>query len=467
MWRASLLLLMAAEQSKLAVGWEASAARLERIAPDAPLAQLLAPVRLTAADGPFLFAAARDARYRVAGDGVVEFLLDRDTKLTPKVGEEFAVAGSYPGESKAVKLLFRRVEDAAAARAESAAPPGSPVLHPGYVAAQVVVAHLGRTSFTFLDVDANGYFDDWNVDAVLVGEPDALDAESADALRARLQTFQGFLESSGHKFLVGLRPATRLVSCPVGANVREDYLRHMGALNHLRREGGLPPVGLDESLTAGCEAHAHYCAKNGLGHAEERSKPGFSPEGDRAGRASVVGTGANAAEGLHGMFQTLFHRNSFLWPGLTQVGVGCAEGQYVCDIHSHTSEGTTELISYPFDRQTDVSPFGSLEFPDERPSTLEQIEGTLVALLFDPGTRPEFVDGRIVDVARNEDVPFAFTSPTQPAPRAKYMFPTNDGAICLFPRERLRGDAIYEVHLRYRKGSGAPTERVWKFWTAK
>jgi hypothetical protein len=399
-----------------------------------------------------LFEVGRDWRYRVGGDGVVEFDLGHGVVQSKRPGEELFVAGEIPGENKPAKLAFRR---------ESS---GEPTL----VNSQVVVARLSsKDVLTFVDLDGNGYFDDFGVDGVLEGEPEELEKLGEAELRAKLQTFLGYHVARGHAWLVGLRPMTRVVFGEVTPTLNVAYLCHMGQLNQLRRAGGLSPVGLDEKLIPACEAHARYCDANGLCHGEDSSKPQFTQEGDHEGHQSVVGTGGSAVEGLLGMFTTLYHRDEYLWPGLVQVGVGFAQHSYVCDVKTHTSAGTVEPIEYPFDRQTRVATNGGEESPDCKPGGLDRIEGMLIAVLFNTGQRPDFVDARIVNMRTNDEVPFAYTSPTSPALIGRSMFPTNHGAICLFPRQVLAPDTIYEVHLRCRMGGPKPLEKVWRFWTSK
>lgn len=113
------------------------------------------------------------------------------------------------------------------------------------------------------------------------------------------------------------------------------------SLNAYRRTAGLAPVTLDEKRSRGCRLHARYLARNidqpavqGLGmHDEDASLPGATPEGRRAGRASVVAREPDAGAAVDGWIDTLFHRVPLLNPDLKTVGYACVrlpDRGYVC-----------------------------------------------------------------------------------------------------------------------------------------
>src|SRR5262249_43201048 len=73
--------------------------------------------------------------------------------------------------------------------------------------------------------------------------------------------------------------------------------------NFHRKAAGLEPVTHDPALSRGCLAHARYLVKNqghpslaGLGvHDEKPDLPGYSPEGRKAAKASVILEGPTLA----------------------------------------------------------------------------------------------------------------------------------------------------------------------------
>ena len=112
-------------------------------------------------------------------------------------------------------------------------------------------------------------------------------------------------------------------------------------LNAYRQTAGLPPVTLAEKLSKGCRQHARYLVRNidkpavqGLGmHEEDSSLPGATPEGRRAGRASVISREPDASSAVDGWMDTLFHRVPLLNPDLKTVGYACVrlpDQGYIC-----------------------------------------------------------------------------------------------------------------------------------------
>jgi uncharacterized protein YkwD len=108
--------------------------------------------------------------------------------------------------------------------------------------------------------------------------------------------------------------------------------RLLKTLNRQRRLAGLGPVELDVELSRGCELHCQYIVRHfldsstqGLGqHDESPSLEGYTPEGRKAGRASVIANDANPEEAVDNWLSTLYHRVSLLHPSLKRVGFGIA-----------------------------------------------------------------------------------------------------------------------------------------------
>ncbi len=99
----------------------------------------------------------------------------------------------------------------------------------------------------------------------------------------------------------------------------------------------MPPVSEDPNLSRGDLAHAKYLVMNyrenfknlgGLMHEEDESKPGYSPEGRKAGRSSDVKfqTRMSLPEAQRAAIEwwiaAPFHRPSLVNPDLGQVGFG-------------------------------------------------------------------------------------------------------------------------------------------------
>lgn len=448
-----LLLAPVAQAQQLPPRWEQVPTKLQRLKEDEGLARAVPATPLE--EGTLLFEVGQPGwRWRRLDDGKLEVELGKKKeKVAP--GGELTVPGLYPGEAQPVKLVFRR-----------AAGDGPPAL----AAAQVVVAKLGKQAFTFVDRDANGYFDDLDVDAVLEGEPKDVAKDPPEAVREKLVAFRGWLTVAGKRWFVGLRPATRLVAGPIGDAVDEAYLLHTARLNHVRRQGGVPPAGLAEDLIAGGEAHSAYCKRNGeIVHEEDRSKPGYTPEGDRAGRAGCVGPGETPLEGLEGMLECFYHRTYYLRPLLRETGPGCKDGRYTCDVLTRGDSTTPQPILYPYDRQAGVSPKGALrEQPDPKPAGLPAVVATFITMSFNPGARPELLESKVVRLPAGTEVKHLTSTPQNPPPGARDRFPDNDASFCLYPQEPLEHDAIYEVTMRWRNNALAPPQTTtWRFRTAR
>lgn len=97
------------------------------------------------------------------------------------------------------------------------------------------------------------------------------------------------------------------------------------AINRLRTSQGLPPVRLDDALSAGCTAHAKYLALNGWTgrtnpHSQNLGPKGASPEGAASAARSIVGGGAPDAA-IEGFWRTYYHRICLMSPLLRRIGL--------------------------------------------------------------------------------------------------------------------------------------------------
>lgn len=64
-----------------------------------------------------------------------------------------------------------------------------------------------------------------------------------------------------------------------------------GMLNAQRQANGIPPAAFDATRANGCERHNYYQSLNGLGHGQDPSKPGYSPEGTNVAGFEVLSSG--------------------------------------------------------------------------------------------------------------------------------------------------------------------------------
>jgi len=115
-------------------------------------------------------------------------------------------------------------------------------------------------------------------------------------------------------------------------------------LNHYRAMAGVPPVVEERRLSAADRAHARYLVRNfdsdtdgASAHFETPGNPGYTPEGDRAGRRSdvalrkvIVQSPMDTASeeigdaAIDEWIAAPFHRLDLLDPSVTSVGWGSA-----------------------------------------------------------------------------------------------------------------------------------------------
>ncbi len=101
-------------------------------------------------------------------------------------------------------------------------------------------------------------------------------------------------------------------------------------LNAVRKAAGLGEVVLDAAMSKACRLHALYLEKNlehpkvqGLGiHEEDETLPGYTKEGQKAGKVSVIAVLPGPAEAMEMWVATLYHRIPLLNPALKKVGYG-------------------------------------------------------------------------------------------------------------------------------------------------
>jgi hypothetical protein len=98
------------------------------------------------------------------------------------------------------------------------------------------------------------------------------------------------------------------------------------AVNYYRVMAGLSPVVEDPAYSAGSYLHSCYMLQNGITHAETVGKPGYTPEGDAAGRNGNVAVtsvfGETARRHVELWMTGPFHAVGVLRPNLQRVGFG-------------------------------------------------------------------------------------------------------------------------------------------------
>lgn len=251
-------------------------------------------------------------------------------------------------------------------------------------------------------------------------------------------------------------------------------------LNRARRQAQLAPVTLDDELSKGCRLHAKYLAMNlgrpevdGLGaHHEDPKLPGYSPDGEKAAKASNVTIGNHEPpDALEGCMATLYHRIPILEPDLRKIGFGCARVRRlgwatVFNVASGRDKGPrSSPVYYPAEDQKDVPlnfPPGG-EIPNPIPDDKTGRAGYPITAFF-PFQLPLLkAQGKLVD-SKGTEVPCWFSSPETPA---NPQFAPNQGTtVCLIPKEPLKSQETYRVTLTGEQ-AGDAFKKAWTFTTAK
>jgi hypothetical protein len=244
-------------------------------------------------------------------------------------------------------------------------------------------------------------------------------------------------------------------------------------LNAHRKAAGLESVAADPVLSKGCAAHAAYLVRNvdqpsaqGLGlHGEEAKLPGYTKEGERAGKASVIYLGKEGAEAIEGWMGSLLHRIPLLQSRLKKVGYGVARGgpaksTVVLDSTNGMGVGKdSPFVLYPADGQKDVPRAFVEEIPDPIPGSPDKKAGYPVTVIFAEGALVKDVKASLKAGDGNE-VPVWLSSPEKPA-AADYQRNT----VGLIAQEPLKPSATYTVTVAARV-TGKPWLKTWSFTTA-
>jgi uncharacterized protein YkwD len=247
-------------------------------------------------------------------------------------------------------------------------------------------------------------------------------------------------------------------------------------VNAYRKLVGSPPLTLATTLSLGCKLHAEYLLTNtedastkGLGaHNEDPKKPGYTPEGARAGKSAVIffretpdPDAFKPAITIDGFVDTFFHRIPLLDPDLKRIGFGVAKGKrsiVVLDVLN--GGGTDQPIVYPADKQTEIPTFyRGVERPRPIPETKGKKEGYPVTVTFPRSSEVKKATAQLKD-DKGAEVPIWLLTPEKSE---------NPGlqrnSIALFAKEALAAKTTYTVTVQA-EVDGKGWQRTWSFTTA-
>lgn len=253
-----------------------------------------------------------------------------------------------------------------------------------------------------------------------------------------------------------------------------DAAKVVERINLHRKAAGVEPVAIDLALSKGCAAHAAYLVTNvdhpstqGLGlHAEDSKLPGYTKEGERAGKASVIFLGLEGEAAVEGWMGSLFHRIPLLQSRLRKIGYGVARGgpakaTVVLDATNGFGSGKdSTVVLYPAEDQKDVPLAFVPEIPDPIPDSLNNKAGYPVTAIFAEGALVKDVKASLKDAEGNE-IPVWLSSPEKPA-AADYQRNT----VGLIARQPLRPRTAYTATVSALV-RGKPWVKAWTFTTAE
>jgi hypothetical protein len=296
--------------------------------------------------------------------------------------------------------------------------------------------------------------------------------EKGDAEIYRGEPAETRLDRTPEAFTVYLadRPLYRVSPRGRRPVVPEDVLT---ALNVHRERAKLPLVRHAPGLSRGCDLHSLYLAKNdwkGLsGHEEDPKGAGYTDEGARSGKRSVISPFSGhetPLDALESLMATLYHRVSVLTPGLTEVGIGWAWrrdglGYLVIDVGNADARVDPKVfpVLCPASGQADVPlefGLGARETPNPLPEGVDGAGYPVTIQFPERGKAPEL---KLALSESGREVPCFVSTPGAPA-RKDWPQP---GVFSLIPKAKLKPGTSYVVRFETQDGGA----REWTFTTRK
>src|SRR6185503_10850501 len=180
-------------------------------------------------------------------------------------------------------------------------------------------AKIGGDVVWFLDLDAN--------DEIVPGT-DGIAMPSAGPFVVLLS--ESLLLKSGQYKLAF--EGTKLANLtPEELGVAQKYVPDAALFTEIRLRAGLRTAVLDPQMCLDCDKHADYLKTNGLNvqdggksnpHLEDTSKPGYTAEGETAGRASnIFKERTDLRKSIMSWYTTPYHGSAMLVAATDKFGV--------------------------------------------------------------------------------------------------------------------------------------------------
>ena len=243
-----------------------------------------------------------------------------------------------------------------------------------------------------------------------------------------------------------------------------DADKFVERLNLFRKAAGLGPVALDPELSKGCQAHAHYLARN-LDVAkpdtpdvyeEDPKKVGYSVEGERAAHNALVSLQA-PLPALERWMGRLASRVPLLSPEMQTIGVGSTtneRGNWFCVVDTQRGRGEP-IIVFPAANQTEVpiSFAGGPDIPDDKGAA-----GFPVSVSFPSKQQVTAAQIALHDASGKNVEGWTWTPAKPPRPGQKL------NALGFIARTHLLSNTLYQVKASAQV-DGKPWSLAWSFTT--
>lgn len=246
----------------------------------------------------------------------------------------------------------------------------------------------------------------------------------------------------------------------------------LASINQARKICGLEDVKISTDLSYGCQKHARYLLLNkdnplvmGLkAHEEQKDLPGYSPEGEKAAKASVIHY-EPLSQGTGHWLASFYHRVPLIQPALQEIGIGYYRqgSEWICLVDCLSgpkAKITKDIVFYPEDGQANVPINFGIEIPNPLPAEHKGPAGFPITILFAAGQKVSDVEIKLTG-PKDSVVAGYLSTPEKPAS----SFPQSN-AINLIPKQPLAKGMQYQVELRCQLG-GKPFARTWRFTTEK
>ncbi|MCK4441294.1 MAG: CAP domain-containing protein [Sulfurovaceae bacterium] len=301
-------------------------------------------------------------------------------------------------------------------------------------------------------------------------------------------------------------------------NIKMEQKRTLYYLNKIRTGVGLIPLVNNYKLATAAKNHANYLIQNRtIGHYEQKDKIGYTGKygsnrsiysGYKTSMVieNISNNNFDYKESIDGLMAAIYHRFGFLDFHIDEIGIGIEQNQidksqtaFVYDMGSHNLENICQkknsiksgqyatgicadkslkietklfnhildlnrrrnpkVITYPFNRQTDIPPAFYDEIPDPLPNY--SVSGFPISISFNESyfKNINMISFRLFDNKDKEiKDSIVYNYQTDPNKRLKKF------EFALFPLDRLAWNSRYRVKTIY-EADGKLKNKQWEFKT--